>query len=157
EKGMARTGIAINTAVFAAAVGIDRAVETDIRRVVPRNDRARRIDRQCRRERRRFLVGTVPAVVKRHASFGFQAPAVVARSAASLARPEFGRHIHGPNDDPTSGTDQELSWSVMPQLTPHPPATAGPVPTPLEPGEGLSSPSPRSTPTLSSPACGGGL
>jgi len=45
----------------------------------------------------------------------------------------------------------------MPQLTPHPPATAGPVPTPLEPGEGLSSPSPRSTPTLPSPACGGGL
>src|SRR4051812_11416383 len=41
EVAVARAGIAVDAAVLAAAIGIDRAVEADIGRVVVRDDRAR--------------------------------------------------------------------------------------------------------------------
>src|SRR5207247_6807803 len=44
EIGMARPCVAIDAAVLTAAIGVDRAVKADIRRVVARNDRPRRID-----------------------------------------------------------------------------------------------------------------
>ena len=91
---MARPRVAIDAAVLAAAVRIDRAVEADIRRVVAGDDRPRRIHGQGRGQRRRLFVGRAPAVVERDAPFGFEASAIVARRAASLARPDCGRHIH---------------------------------------------------------------
>ena len=49
EIGVARPRIAIDAAMLAAAIGIDRAVEADVRRFVARDDRPRRIDAEdCR-------------------------------------------------------------------------------------------------------------
>ena len=63
---MARPRIAIDAAVLAAAIGVDRAVEADIGRVVAGDDRARRVDAE---RRRRSGAGSssadAPAVVER--------------------------------------------------------------------------------------------
>ena len=50
---MARPRIAIDAAVLAAAIRVDRAVEADIRRIVAGDDRARRVDAQGLTPRRR--------------------------------------------------------------------------------------------------------
>ena len=49
EIGVARPRVAIDAAVLAAAIGVDRAVEADIGRIVAGDDRARRIDLKPRR------------------------------------------------------------------------------------------------------------
>ena len=65
EIGVARPGIAIDAAVLAAAIRVDRAVKPDIRRVVAGDDRARRIDAELGFEPRRLaLLGMLPAVVE---------------------------------------------------------------------------------------------
>ena len=56
EIGMARPRIAIDAAVLAAAIRVDRAVEADIRRVVAGDDRARRVDAEPGFEPRRLVV-----------------------------------------------------------------------------------------------------
>jgi hypothetical protein len=56
EIGMTRPCVAIDAAVLAAAVRIDRAVEADIRRVVAGDDRPRRVYGQCRGQRHRLFV-----------------------------------------------------------------------------------------------------
>ena len=64
EIGVRRPREAIDAAVLAAAIGIDRAVERDVRRVVARDDLARRVDRHRGLERRQFFE-RLPAVVER--------------------------------------------------------------------------------------------
>src|SRR3546814_4461498 len=44
-KGVARAREAIDAAMFAAAIGVDRAVEADVGRLVARDDRLRVLDR----------------------------------------------------------------------------------------------------------------
>src|SRR5665213_531714 len=109
EIGVARPREAIDAAVLAAAIGVDRAVEADIGRGVASDDRAGRIDRQPRRERHRLGLGTrlAPAVVERDAHFALEAAAGVRGGATSLARQGDGRHIHAGQYDPEMRTLQE--------------------------------------------------
>src|SRR2546423_14177638 len=61
---MRRAREAVDAAVLAAAIGIDRAVEGNIRRIVAGDDAACCIDRDRRLERRQ-LFELLPAVVER--------------------------------------------------------------------------------------------
>src|ERR1700691_236651 len=79
---MGRSRKAIDAAMLAAPIRIDRTVEADIGRVVAGDDLARGIDRDRGLERRQF-VETLPAVVERCARFGLEAPAVVGLRAAA--------------------------------------------------------------------------
>ena len=63
EIGVGRPREAIDAAVLAAAIGIDRAVEGDVRRLVAGDDLARRVDRHRGLERRQFFEA-LPAVVE---------------------------------------------------------------------------------------------
>ncbi len=150
---MARPCVAIDAPVLAAAIRIDRAVETDIRRVVASDDRPCRVYGQSRSERRRLFVGRAPAVIERDAPFGLEASALVARRAASLARPDCGRHIHVA--DILCGENISRTYFVN-AAAPHPPADAGPSLCPLSRGEGLNSPSPRLPPPFPPPRAGEG-
>jgi len=60
---MGRPREAVDAAVLAAAIGIDRAVEADVGRVVAGDDLARGVDRNRGLERRQFLDAS-PAVVE---------------------------------------------------------------------------------------------
>ena len=64
--GVGRPREAVDAAVLAAAIGIDRAVEADVGRVVARDDLARGLDRDRGLERRQLL-DRLPAVVERDA------------------------------------------------------------------------------------------
>src|SRR5436190_1093839 len=61
---MARPGVAVDAAMLAAAIGVDRAVEADIRRVVVRDDGARALDGDLRLERALEEVDTPALVVE---------------------------------------------------------------------------------------------
>ena len=61
--GVGRAREAVDAAMLAAAIGVDRAVEADVGRVVSRDDGARPLDRHLGLERRR-LFGQIPAVVE---------------------------------------------------------------------------------------------
>ena len=63
EIGVGRPREAIDAAVLAAAIGIDRAVERDVGRLVAGDDLARGVDRHRGRERRQFFEA-LPAVVE---------------------------------------------------------------------------------------------
>ena len=62
--------------MLAAPVGVDRAVEADIGRVVAGDDLARGVDRDRGLERRQFIEA-LPAIVEGDARFGLEASAVV--------------------------------------------------------------------------------
>ncbi len=64
EIGMRGPCEAVDAAVLAAAIGVDRAVERNIGRVIACNDRARLLDRDLGLERRQLLE-RLPAVVER--------------------------------------------------------------------------------------------
>src|ERR1700733_6685193 len=83
---MGRPREAVDAAMLAAPVRIDRTVEADIGGVVTGDDLARGIERDRGLERRQF-VETLPAVVERCARFGLEAPAVIGLRAA--ATPPF--------------------------------------------------------------------
>ena len=86
--GVARPRVAIEAAVLAAAVGIDRAVEGNVGRLVAGDDRSRLLpgDLGCERLGR-FVLG--PAVVERLAPLDLETAGGVGRGAASA--PELGR------------------------------------------------------------------
>src|SRR5258706_6962892 len=73
---MARPRVAVDAAVLASPVGIDRLREADVRRVVARDDRARALDRDLRLERHAFSFRVLflrrPAVVEGLARLGFE-------------------------------------------------------------------------------------
>src|SRR5439155_24315374 len=79
---------------FAAAIGVDRAVEADIGRVVARDDRAGRIDAENRRDPARLFFHSAPAVIEGDPPLALEAAGRVADGAASLARHDAARHIH---------------------------------------------------------------
>ena len=56
EIGVGRPREAVDAAMLAAAIGIDRAVEADVGRGVARDDGARGVARQRRAQRRQFLI-----------------------------------------------------------------------------------------------------
>ena len=84
EIGMRRAGEAVDAAVLAAAVGIDRAVEGNVRARVAGDDRPRPFDRDLGAGDRRRLV-EVPAVVDRHPIEALEPPGHVEPGAARLA------------------------------------------------------------------------
>src|SRR6476619_269278 len=92
---MARPGVAVDTAVLAAAIRVNRSVEPDIRRVVAGDDRARRIYGELGLQPRRLVVpGLIPPVVEGDPFLALEAACLVARGAASLARLDGCRHMH---------------------------------------------------------------
>src|SRR5438067_10230665 len=93
---MARPRIAVDAAMLAAAIRVDRAVEADIGRVVAGDDRPRRVDRQNCRQPRRLFLQRAPAIIECDPLLALEAAGFVASGAASLARLGGGRHIHAP-------------------------------------------------------------
>ena len=83
---MGRPREAVDAAVLAAPIGIDRAVEADIGRVVAGDDFSRGIERNRGLERRQF-VEALPAVIESDARFGLEAAAGIGLRAA--ATPPF--------------------------------------------------------------------
>ena len=78
EPGVGRPRIAVDASMLAAPVGVDRAVEAEIGRVVARDDLARRLlGDGCAQRRRRFLY-RAPAVVERFRALALVTPAPVA-------------------------------------------------------------------------------
>ena len=61
---MGRTGVAVDAAMFAALVGVDGAVETDVRTVVPGDDGPRVLGREDGAQWLSLGVVTGPAVVE---------------------------------------------------------------------------------------------
>src|SRR3546814_5182126 len=60
--GMGRSGKAVDAAMFAAALGVDRAIEADVGRIVAGDDRARPFHRDAGPERRRRVAQRLPRV-----------------------------------------------------------------------------------------------
>src|SRR3546814_6696108 len=58
--GMGRPCKAVDAAMLAAAIGVDRAIETDVGRIVEGDDRARPFHRDAGPERRRRVIKTLP-------------------------------------------------------------------------------------------------
>src|SRR5688572_28599959 len=69
---MARPRVAVDAAVLAAAVRVDRLREADVGRVVMRDDRARALDRHAGLEFPRVGLVRGPAVVERFARHAFE-------------------------------------------------------------------------------------
>src|SRR6266849_1780130 len=122
EIGVARPRVTINAAMLAAAIGVDRAVEADIGRVVARNDRAGRIYAEDRRDPARpalqLTLDRAPAVIKGDPPLALEAAGLVADGAASLARHDAARHIHAGHYAGSMRTIQEhnLVSVVIPTL-----------------------------------------
>ncbi len=112
EIGVARPRIAIDAAVLATAIGVDRAVEADIGRVVASDDRARRSRRSVSSSGASVPHRRGPAIVEGHSPLGFKATAVIAGGAASLARSNRARHIHAKQDAVELRTYQELNRAL---------------------------------------------
>ena len=93
EPRVTRSREAVDAAVLAAAVGIDRAIEMQVRRLVARDQRARGVlapdgARACRSRRLVLVVGRrVPAVVDVDAGQRLEAAARVGERATTLRRP----------------------------------------------------------------------
>src|SRR3546814_6468389 len=60
--GMGRPCKAVDAAMLAAAIGVDRAIETDVGRIVAGDDRARPFHRDASPERRRRVAQRTPRV-----------------------------------------------------------------------------------------------
>ena len=93
EKGVGGARVAIDAAVLAAAIDVDRTVEAEIGRGVARDHRAAGIGSHLGAERRLGFVDGAPAVVERVAQVALVAPARIARSPPSLAHIPHRRSI----------------------------------------------------------------
>ena len=82
EIGVGRPREAVDAAMLAAPVGVDRAVEADIGRIVAGDHLSRGIQRDRGLERRQFFEA-LPAVVERDPRFGLKAAAGVGLRAAA--------------------------------------------------------------------------
>ncbi len=90
-------GQAIDATMLAAAIRIDRLIERNVRRVVARDDRARRFRLHDRGERRQFFVETAPAVVDGFAARRLEAPGRIRHRAAPGACARSVGRSHGPD------------------------------------------------------------
>jgi hypothetical protein len=84
DIGVVWARVAIDAAVLAAAIGIDRLVEGDVRAVVDGDDRLRQLWRDDRLKRTHFLCG--PAVIE-----GFSGKALVAAARIAARAPAIQR------------------------------------------------------------------
>ncbi|MHC2633141.1 hypothetical protein ACVME5_005795 [Bradyrhizobium liaoningense] len=90
EIGMRRSGEAVDAAVLAAAIGIDRAVEADVWGIVAGDHLARGVDTDTGLERRQ-LFQALPAVIESDARLGL----VTAAGIGLCAPPSPSRAIDG--------------------------------------------------------------
>src|SRR5690606_20672698 len=86
EIAVRRPGIAIDAAMLAAAIGIDRAIKADVGAVVPCDDAARRLDAHLGFERIQ-LGQALPAVVEVLSLIRLVAPGSIGPRAAAAAPP----------------------------------------------------------------------
>ena len=84
EIGVGRPRETIDAAMLAAAIGIDRAVERDVGRAVPRDDGARRVFHHLRAQGRRRLVLPGPAIVEADIFLQIEAARGVGARAAAV-------------------------------------------------------------------------
>ena len=105
DVGVARARIAVDAAVLAASVGVDRPVETDVRAVVARYDGSGALGCDLGAKRRRRLVARRPAIVERLAHETLETPGRVGLR-ATAARGGGGSG-HGANLSGRFGTKQE--------------------------------------------------
>jgi len=98
EIGVRRPGIAVDAAMLAAAIGVHRAIEADVGRLVPGDDAAAGIARQRGGQRRQggeFGAQCGPAVIERSGFLPFEAVGRVHGGAATTAQGRgnrFGGH-----------------------------------------------------------------
>src|SRR6185369_12033122 len=88
EIGMGRPRVAVDAAVLAAAIRIDRLRERDVWRLVAGDDRARCVDRYRGLDRRRLLrllIERAPAVVDPNPGLRLEAAVRIGDGAAPLA------------------------------------------------------------------------
>ena len=84
QIGVGRAREAIDAAMLAAAIGVDRTVERDVGGIVARDDGLGGVDGIERVALGRLLVGRAPAVVERLALLGLEAAGHVASGAAAF-------------------------------------------------------------------------
>ena len=109
EIGVRRPREAIDAAMLAAAIGVDRAVERNVGGIVARDDGLGAVARQDRVERMRRRVLAAPAVIDPDLDLRLEPPGRIAEGAAALARP-IGKHlVHAP--DMTSALEQIKNYS----------------------------------------------
>ena len=73
--------------MFTAAIGIDCAIERDIRRAIEGNDTARRFLNQRGAQRRSVFLNRAPAIIVRFAGFALEPAGLVRdRSAAAMVK-----------------------------------------------------------------------
>src|SRR5262245_58777624 len=87
---MSRTREAVDAPMLAAARRSDRAVEGNVRRIVPGDDGPRRVPDQLRLQRRRSLVVAVPAIVDPDAFLHVIAARCIGASAAAFEQARIG-------------------------------------------------------------------
>src|SRR5262249_31547229 len=89
EIGMGRTGKAIDAAMLAAAIWIDRLIEGHIRRVIAGDDRLAGIeaDRGTQRRQVVFLVLDQPAIILQRPVARLETTRTIGDGPAPLARP----------------------------------------------------------------------
>jgi hypothetical protein len=78
--------------VLAAAIGVDRLAEADIRRIIAGNDRARPLFGNLRLERALFFLLGGPAVVERLAQGSFETALHEGARSPKIAGVLFGIH-----------------------------------------------------------------
>ena len=89
--GMAGPRETVDAAMLAAAIGIDRPVEMDVRRAVEGDDGARGLAGQLGAQGRRGVLHRVPAIIEIAAAFRFVAPGGVGDGAAPAMVEPLGR------------------------------------------------------------------
>src|SRR5262249_55429498 len=92
EIGVGRPGEAVDAAVLAATIRVDRAIEGNVGRIVARDDLPRGIDGHRRLERRQLLEA-LPAVVESNARERLIAARGVRLRATSAAASALNRHV----------------------------------------------------------------
>src|SRR5262245_20171832 len=109
EIGVGRPREAIDATVLAAAVRIDRAIEADVRRIVARDDLARRVDSHRGPERWQLLE-RLPAVVEAHARQRLVASGGIRLRAAAAAALPVNRYIAVSRRLEVDGGGASLQW-----------------------------------------------
>src|SRR6266853_754451 len=107
--GVGRARKTIDAAVLAAAIGVDRAVETNIGRGIARDDRARAVDDERGGKGRRRLVSAAPTVVEGNTLLRLEPADRIAESAAALAQQCRIEGHHVGDDSSSMRTFQERS------------------------------------------------
>ena len=87
---MGRARVAVNATVLTTAIGVNGLLEGDVRRIVARDNRARRIHAHGRARDGRLRIEAAPAVVNGLMPVGFKPAVGIRERTPPLVRPARG-------------------------------------------------------------------